>query len=64
MSYGNNSANVRMSHFESPILDIAISDTVRLDKKIIGEVVKEKSDMQSFGYRYIPNVNPALPPVV
>ena len=64
MSYGNNSANVRMSHFASPILDIAISDTVRLDKKIVGEVVKEKSDMQSFGYRYIPNVNPALPPVV
>ena len=64
ISYDNNSANVRMSHFTSPILDIAISDAARLDKKIVDGIVKEKAYMKSFGYRYIPNVNPALPPVV
>jgi acetoacetate decarboxylase len=64
ISYGSNSANVRMSHFNNPILDIAISNTVHLDKKIVDEVVKEKSDMKSFGYRYIPNIDPTLPPVV
>ena len=64
ISYDNNSANVCMSHFACPILDISISDTLQLDKKVVDQVVKEKSDMQSFGYRYIPNVNPALPPVL